>query len=203
MHPCIHRTVVLLGFALATWTAGLARADDDAAAPSIDSISQHPGAGNNEPPRLTRTEFTTDASRSALGMNTLSTEVTYRWWHPVGDADISVGIGALSVGLVPVAGVGLVPAGTPTALGSASVLTIGMRYRASPGASFYADASGVRGMRLHDRAAVVGKLGVEFKAVQSRWNLAYGGLGLNLGGDTRMTLKLRKGGFGIAMRRSF
>jgi len=41
------------------------------------------------------------------------------------------------------------------------------------------------------------------KSAQSRWNVTYGGLGLHLAGDTRMTLRLRKGGLGIVMRHSF
>ena len=78
-----------------------------------------------------------------------------------------------------------------------------MRYRTSERAAFFADASGVRGLALDGGGVVVGKVGMEFKVAQSRWSVAYGGLGLSLAGDTRMTLRLRKGGLGLSMHSAF
>ena len=88
-------------------------------------------------------------------------------------------------------------------LASGTVLTLGMRYRASEHSTLYADAAGVGPFGAEGGDAVVGKVGVEFKAAQSRWNIAYGGLGLRLGGDTRMTLRVRRGGLGVYMRSNF
>ncbi len=93
--------------------------------------------------------------------------------------------------------------GSASVLAAATVMTVGMRYRSSDHATLYADASGVRGHGFDGGEAVVGKVGIEFKAAQSRFGIAYGGLGLKLDGDTRMTVRVKRGGFGIFMRSRF
>ena len=50
---------------------------------------------------------------------------------------------------------------------------------------------------------MVGKVGIEFKSAQSRWNIACGGLGLRVAADTRMTLRVRRGGVSNCVHRSF
>ena len=51
--------------------------------------------------------------------------------------------------------------------------------------SGYADAAHVRELGLDGKDRVVSKVGVEFKAAQSDWKIAYGGLGFRLAGDAR------------------
>ena len=61
----------------------------------------------------------------------------------------------------------------------------------------------MRGWGLDGEDHVVGKVGVQFKAAQTDWKIAYGGLGFRLAGDSRMTLKLRRSGLAIMMRSNF
>jgi hypothetical protein len=67
----------------------------------------------------------------------------------------------------------------------------------------FADAASWRGSGIDGGDAVAGKVGIEFKSAQSRFNIAYGGLGLKLAGDARMTLRMRRGGLGIYMRSTY
>jgi hypothetical protein len=165
-----------------------------------------------EVPRLTRSEVPIDGPvPSTMGREQVS-ELDYRWWGTRGRAAVGLGIGTLAHGGLPIGlarpTAGYVPgaaAAGPTdypTIDLGPVLTVGVRYRTSERSTLYADAAGVRGVGL-ERDTVVGKVGMEFKSAQSRWNVTYGGLGLHLAGDTRMTLRLRKGGLGIVMRHSF
>ena len=102
---------------------------------------------------------------------------------------------------------GLVGTDSSTPTGS-TVLTLGMRYKTSPTASFFADASSWRGSSSAGNGgtpdtAVAGKVGMEFKSAQSMLHVAYGGLGVRLAGDSKMTVKLRRGGLGVFMRSAF
>ena len=187
---------------LAIASAGAARADDEWAEALDDAPVQVTGIA---PPRLTRTDVTVEAPRSLPGYRSQLTELSYRWWASSGRADLGLGLGTVAYVALPVASLpgGLVDGASATVLGSGTVLTLGMRYRTSARSTLYADAAGIRGLRADGGDAVVGKVGVEFKAAQSSWNIGYGGLGVHLAGDTRMTLRLRKGGLAIAMRSSF
>ena len=112
---------------------------------------------------------------------------------------MAMSLAALLVG----AGNGVARAdGAPT-LGPTAAPILALRYHATDQSSVYVDA--VRGRRLglefEDR--IVGKVGVEFRAAQSDWQIAYGGLGFRLAGDARLTLKLRRGGLSVVMQSAF
>jgi len=199
-----HWTVVLLGASLGAACTGALGAEDEPLEGASAAIEGPAGAGRNDAPRLTRTDVQTEPQRSLPGYRNELTELSYRWWVSTGRADVGVGLGAIAFVARPTGSLqGLNGDGAALALASRTVLTVGMRYRTVGGSALFADAAGVRGLGLDRGDAVVSKVGVEFKAAQSLWNLNYGGLGLRLAGDTRMTLRLRKGGFGVSMRRSF
>jgi hypothetical protein len=137
-------------------------------------------------------------------------DVNYRFWMSRGRADVGIGIGTLALTALPL---GAVPSAAPASdlnnrtilLASAPSLSLGMRYRASSRSTLFADASGTRGLGLYDGDTYVGKVGVEWKpaSLASRWNIAYGGVGWRLSADSRMTLRIRSGGFGLYMRSQF
>jgi hypothetical protein len=160
-------------------------------------------SGPNEAPKFVRSD-NVDAQRSAPGLLNTTSELGRRWWVSRGPADFGVGLGTVTLvsrptgavdGLAGTDGAALAPSGT--------VLTLGMRYKTSDRSAFFADASGWHGGRLQNTDGFAGKVGMEFKSAQSRWQLSYGGLGLHLNGDTRMLVRIRSGGFGIYMRSSF
>jgi hypothetical protein len=163
-----------------------------------------PGAGTNDAPRLIRSDAVTDSQPSTPGYSSEVSESSYRWWKSSGRADVGFGLGTITYLERPTGvfqGPGLAnDNGTVATTGT--VLTLGMRYRTSAHSAVYADAAGVRGPGITGDG-VVGKVGIEFKAAQSRFNINYGGLGMKFAGDTRMTLRLRRGGLGVYMRRSF
>jgi len=117
-------------------------------------------------------------------------EINVSRWASAGRADLGWGVGNVSLA-------DRSASATPT-------LMLGLRYRTSEHAALFADATHVRGIGLNGEDQVLSKVGVEFKAAQSKLNLAYGGgLGLRLAGDARMTLKARRGGVELTMRRTF
>jgi hypothetical protein len=195
--------VSMLGLA----AAPAARADDDEVSGSARAAAvAPPGAGSNGAPRLVRNDDPAEPGRSAPGYRGETTELGYRWWVSKGRADLGLGLGTLAyvarpTGSLP--GLGPGPDGGATVLASGSVLTLGMRYRTSPSSAVFADAASWRGAGLSGGDALVGKVGLEFKTAKSRWNLAYGGLGLTLPGDARMTLRVRHGGLALYMHSSF
>lgn len=109
-------------------------------------------------------------------------------WTSTGHADLGWGVGTISLADRS--------ATTPT-------LMLGLRYRTGARYALFADATHVRGIGLNGEDQLVSKVGVEFKAAQSRWNLTYGGLGMHLAGDARMTLKARRGGMELVVRSTF
>ena len=155
-----------------------------------------------EASRVTRTDVQSEPLRRLPGYRSELSELNYRWWLSSGRAGVGLGLGAVTYGLSPTRGLpGVFGDESSTVLVTGTVLTLGMRYRTSAHSVLFADAAGVRGLERGD--AVVGKVGVDFKLAQSRWNVSYGGLGMGLTGDTRMTLRVRKGGVGLYMRSSF
>ena len=144
------------------------------------------------------------AARSLPGYRTDLTELSFQRWATHGRAGVGVGVGSVMLVDRPT---GLLPgrSGDAAALTTASgtMLMLVLRYRASEQSSIYADAAHVRGLAFDGDDRIVSKVGVEFKAAQSNWKIDYGGLGLRLAGDARMTLKLRRGGLAISMRRAF
>jgi len=182
-----------------------ARADDEPAEPaSVAAAADLPGAGSNDAPRFVRSDDPSEARRSAPGYRGETTELSYRWWLSKGRADLGLGVGTLAYVVRPTGSLpGLGGDTGATVLASGTVLTLGMRYRTSASSAVFADAASWRGAGLNGGDTVVGKVGLEFKTAKSSWNVAYGGLGLTLPGDARMTLRVRRGGLGLYMRSSF
>ena len=168
--------------------AGVARADDDV----------------SETTQITRVDVPNVAARSLPGYRTDLTELSYRRWASSGRADVGVGVGSVMLVERPTGLLSGRPAdGAARSAGSGTMLMLGLRYRTTEHSSVYADAAHVRGLGLDGEDRVVSKVGVQFKAAQSDWKIAYGGLGFRLAGDARMTVKLRRSGVAVYMRRTF
>jgi hypothetical protein len=197
--------LLLVGFA----ATPAARADDAAANSdeparplSAVALTAAPGGGGGGGPRFVRSDDPTEPRRSAPGWRGETTELGYRWWFSRGRADLGLGFGTLVYVVRPTGSMpGLVADGAAV-LASGTVLTLGMRYRTSPNSAIVADAASWRGGGQNGDA-VVGKVGLEFKTAKSSLNLSFGGLGLTLPGDARMTLRVRHGGLVLGLRRSF
>jgi hypothetical protein len=195
----------LVLFALGVVCTTAAFADDD----SVDAValareSSSGGADTLDAPRIVRNELPGEPQRSLPGYRSETTELGYRWWLSSGRADLGLGLGTMTYGVRPTGSVpGLGDGGTSTVLATGTVMTMGVRYRTSERSTVYADASGLRGHRIDGGDALVGKVGVEFKLARSRFDIAYGGLGMQLAGDTRMSLRARRGGLAIFMRSAF
>ena len=156
-----------------------------------------------EPWRLERVDSAGVASRSPAGYRTDMTEIRVQRWAHSGRAAVGLGVGSLGLVDRPIGPIDPTRLdGGSRPLATASTLMLGLRYRASDSSSFYADATHVRGSLASDER-VVSKVGLEFKAAQSDWKIAYGGLGFRLAGDTRMTLKVKRSGLSVMMRRAF
>jgi hypothetical protein len=157
-----------------------------------------------EAAQLTRVDMPNLSTHSAPGYRTDMTELVYRRWVTRGRADVGIGFGSVTLvdranGVLP----GQLVDGQSQPAGSGALLMLGLRYRTTAQSTVYADAAHGRGLGLDGDDHVVGKVGIEFKAVQSNWKIAYGGLGFRLAGDARMTLKLRRSGLAIMMRSTF
>jgi hypothetical protein len=180
---------------------GVSRADDARPDEAGGAVRW---SGGIEASRLTRADVQSEPLRGQPGYRSELSELNYRWWLSRGRVGVGLGLGTVTYGLSPTRGLpGVFGDESSTVLVTGTVLTLGMRYRTSAHSVLFADAAGVRGLGLERGDAVVGKVGVDFKLAQSRWNVSYGGLGMGLAGDTRMTLRLRKGGLGLYMRSSF
>lgn len=129
-------------------------------------------------------------------------QLTQRWWLTRGRADVGMGLGTLVESRLGLAAPGVPDGPAATSLAPTSLLIVGMRYRTTDRSVLYADAVRWRGV-AGENSALQAKVGVEFKSAQSRWNVAYSGLGMQLASDTKMTLRLRKGGLNVVMRRAF
>lgn len=194
----IRRVVVLGGMLLGAACSGIVCAAGDVPDPT------HADAGHRDAPRLVRTEVQTEPQRGLPGYRNELIELSYRWWASRGRADLGVGLGTMAYEARPTGMIaGLAHDGATLPLASGTVLTLGMRYRTSEHSALFADAAGVHGLPIDRGDAMVGKVGIEFKSARSRWNIAYGGLGLRFAADTRMTLRVRRGGVSIYMHRSF
>lgn len=197
-------SISLLLLALGLMPGGVAFADDEPLEITSLVRAAIPGTGPNDAPRLIRSEAPGDTARSLPGSRGETNELSYRWWKSSGRADLGLGLGTLTYGTRPTGSVpGLGGEGASNVLAAGTVLTLGMRYRTSANATLFADASGVRGHGFDANDGVVGKVGIEFKAAQSRLSVNYGGLGLRLAGDTRMTVRVKRGGLGVYMRSTF
>lgn len=186
------RCMASLLAALLASAAGVTRADDEPADTATTTA------------QLTRVDAPGVTIRSLPGYRTDFTELSYQRWATRGRAEVGVGIGSLAIVDRPTGMLsGRSGEGATLTAASGTMLMLGLRYRTSEHSSFYADAAQVRGLGLDGEDRVVSKVGVEFKAAQSDWKIAYGGLGFRLAGDARMTVKLRRSGLAIAMRSTF
>ena len=182
---------ISLAALLAGTGSGMALADDD-----DDS--------HRDPAQFTRVDQLNITTRSLPGYRTDLSELSYQRWATHGRADVGVGVGSVTLvdrptGLLP----GRLGDGAALTAGSGTMLMLGLRYRTTESSSIYADAAHVRGFGLDGEDRLISKVGIEFKAAQSDWKIGYGGLGFRLAGDARMTVKLRRSGFGIFMRSTF
>ncbi len=200
IRSAIPLAVGLVGL-LAAMVSGIAHADDE-----VGERFETPHFDSAPTIRVERIDTPGVAIPAAAGYRSDLTEVTVQRWTNRGRAEVGLGVG--SIGLVNrstglLTGQSLDGAGTATATGT--VLMLGMRYRATENSSFYADASHVRGLGngLDGEDRIVSKVGMEFKSAQSNWKIAYGGFGFRLAGDARMTVKLRRSGVTLMMRRAF
>ena len=183
----------------------------------IAALAQEASADDTEvavlssvaPPRTTRMDLDTTAQPESRltppGVRAEWSALSYRWWLTRGRTDLGLGLG--TVGYVARPAVGEPVAGPATAgsfVASAPLVTIGMRYRTSELSVLFADVSGARNSALNRGGdAYFTKVGVEWKASPSRFNLTHGGLGLQLDGGSRMSLRLRKGVLGLYLRSQF
>jgi hypothetical protein len=165
-------------------------------------------ADNNEPPdsvqaQLTRVDTPNVTTRSLPGFQTDLTELSYRRWASHGRTDVGAGFGSVTLVDRPTGMMLGARPGDGAATASGTILMLGLRYHTTEQSSIYADAVHLHGLGLEGEDRIVSKIGIEFKAAQSDWKIAYGDLGFQLAGDARMTLRVRRSGLAIAMHRSF
>jgi len=184
---------------------------DVAVAPPATSLAARAGAalaagtstaGSSGDARITRTDLALgarsgalDGSRQPAGSARLS-DVSYRWWLSRGPADFGIGVGAMTLST-------RAADGSAPSVSSAPSLSVGMRLRSTAHSTLFADASSAYALGAERSDAYVGKVGVEWKpaSLSSRWS--YGGLGWRLSADSRMQLRVRRGGLALYMRSQF
>jgi hypothetical protein len=196
---------------LALVCAGQCAANDEAPNRDDSVLDERASFSTVDKPRLLHSATPVDAVPARPGFRNEVSELSYRWRAARGRAELGSGIGSLAYvtqsirrvrpGAADMSGRNGDAANTAV-LGSGSVLTLDIRYRASDRSTMYAHAADVRGLGF-ERDTVVSKVGIDFKSAQSQWDIAYGGLGVRLADDARMTVRLRKGGLGVYMRSSF
>jgi hypothetical protein len=128
------------------------------------------------------------------------TGFSYRWWARHGRANIGIGLGTVAF-VDP----GADASGLPGALrGAVPTFTVGWRYRVSPQAAVYADATSA-----HSLVAAVSpdlyntKVGVEWQPAKSRFGFEGRSLGVQLQSGYHMSLRARKGGIAVYFRGKF
>ena len=168
------------------------------------------GAGSNGAPRYTRSDVEVAPWRNLPGLQAAGalraevTEFSSRWWYSTGPTDIGFGVGTIALIATPMGGgVTADAVNSGIALASSPTLSLGIRRRTSAASTVYADATRTRTIGVNGIDSYSGKVGVEWKSAESRWSVAYSGLGMRLSAESRMTLSLRKGGLGIYMRSRF
>ena len=195
---CICSVVMLTSLVASGWKA---HADD---LPPGWLATNATGHVPDDAPRLTRSELQATPQRSPPGYRTDTSELSYRWWTRGESAHLGVGLsGVLNVtrptGMLP----GVAAPGAVQWSGSAMALLLAVRVRTSERSTVYADAAIGRGLGTASTDPVVGKVGFELKAARSRWDIAYGGLGLRLASDSGMSLRLRRGGLAVNWHQTF
>ena len=198
-----------IALALATLGAQAVRAGDDR--PDADSAdvagltTARLEASSADAPRFDRIDMPIAAQPGGPGLRGEVAELGYGWrLSPGGRAEFGVGLGRVAYVARP-AGTGAWPGegNASLLLAPGTMVVVGLRVRASDSTSFYAGAADVRGLGLAGNDRVIGKVGIVFKSAQSRWDVAYGGVGLRLADGSGVTLRARKGGLAIVVRSSF
>jgi len=181
-------------------------ATSEATRPRVRSF----GTSSNGAPWYTRSNVDVEpwrnlpGLRAAFGYRTELFEVSSRWWFSTGRTDVGFGVGSVALVANPTVGAVAADAAVASiALVSSPSLSVGIRRRTSDVSTLYADATRARSIGVSGIDSYSGKVGVEWKTAESRWSIAYSGLGMRLSSESRMTVSLRKGGLGIYMRSQF
>ena len=197
---------VMAGALIGSLAAGAAKADDVAAqiASSV-GVDGRPVASASSTTELRRVDTPNLEGRNLPGYRTEMSAVEVQHWVNRGNAGVGAGVGSVAIVDRPT---GMMPGrfsdgGTVSSAVTGATMMFGLRYRTTRESSVYASATRLSGLGLSSDDRVVSKVGVEFKAKQSNFKIDYGVLGMRFAGDTRMTLKLRRSGVAIGMRRSF
>lgn len=126
--------------------------------------------------------------------------LSYRWWLGSGRAAVGFGLGSIGyVVQLPAEG----DQAATTVVGSVPTASIGLRYALSPTTQAYADGSRTAGLAGQDAVFYNAKAGIEWKPVKSRFGFEGGRFGVQLDSGYRMSLRTRKGGLSIYLRRTF
>jgi hypothetical protein len=125
--------------------------------------------------------------------------MSFRWW--LGGGRSAVGFGFGTIGYALPSGAAGSTAGT--LVGAVPVASVGLRYALTPTTFAYADGSGARGLAGERDMFYNAKAGVEWKPATSRLGFEGGRLGLQLDSGYRVSLRTRKGGLTIYLRRTF
>lgn len=127
--------------------------------------------------------------------------VTYRWWLGRGASHVGVGLGTTGYLSAPPDATGparqFIPGG--------SVLTVGWRYQFADQSTVFADASGARRFDADTANRFSTKVGVEWKSRTSKFGFdgVSRSLALRLDSGYRMSLRVRKNGFGVFVKGQF
>jgi hypothetical protein len=124
------------------------------------------------------------------------TGVSVRWWSRHGRAGFGVGVGTVAFVDSAADGAAL--------RGAVPTFTLGWRYRVSPDAAVYADATGARSLAAAAAPELYNtKVGMEWQPAKSRFGFEGRSLGIQLQSGYRMSLRARKGGLGVYFRGKF
>jgi hypothetical protein len=202
MYASIRRHSLTAAALSAALVGGVARADDELPVVGVDG---RPIALAKSSTELHRADVASLDGRNLPGYRSDLSAVEVQHWVNNGRAGIGAGVGGVTLVERPT---GVVPgrfsdSGAALSARSGTTLMFGLRYRTTQDSSVYASATHLSGLGLANDDRVVSKVGVEFKAARSNFMIDYGGLGMHFAGDTRMTVKLRRSGVAIGMRRSF
>lgn len=183
---------------------------------AMDSASERAIASHTttlaDAPQVTRTEMdrSTNLAAPALasaapGSRADVSGVSVRWWKSVGPSapglDVGMGVGTIGYVVRPPAQGAM--DSSASLVNPSTLLSVGMRYRTSERSAVYADTSSARGFAANGHDAYTAKVGMEWKSASSPVRFTQGGLGMQLDGGGRMTLRVRKGTVGVYMRSSF
>jgi len=150
----------------------------------------------------TRLDFAAASARVPLWSGSWSdpAESAYQWRLTHGRTDLGFGLSTFASTPRPL---GEPLDGMASAMTVSPVLNVGMRYRTSESFALFAGASSVRVPGPTGSDAYAGQVGVEWMAAQSRWSFAYGGVGTRVGSDSRMAVRLRRGGVALYVSSAF